>query len=953
MPSFESGPLPKKLPELHKEPQIERAVEKSKREGEKVPNTPEAKIGTYLNQLDKILTHPDERQRERNLILLKPFLHDEFVISEEEFPESYFELQKRIYRERGQAVEEFTNHQKQQMIEVVREDQTKSLDDWVDYLASDDAGYPTWFKYLAFRNITKLSQFDKEKGHFKKRSKDTVAPYPDIYREALGIVADKLGLLAQGDPSKFENDEEYKRFAEGKFPDLYAEAIQKTLEATVEGKENIQGEWVRYAQGNMEDAERLYSSLQGKGTGWCTAGKSTAENQISAGDFYVYYSYKDKSDDQPSQPRIAIRMHGDEIAEVRGVLPGQEIEPALHEIVGGKLNEFGTKADKFKKKSEDMSRMTSIESKINNNEELGPEELRFLYELDAQIEGFGYNRDPRIQILLTGRNWKEDMQTIFSALNDHALVLALIDSRQKVEIIQRLNEFPDINHEIVANKLLDAPGGEVLVAQNLKNFKNLSLATAKRICGAASAIYDVLNGADSFNCNKTDIIRHLILKGYTDTVINHFKDEEEFASIMRMMLADDLQRQGIAAEPLGQVVDRTVASVPDKEYLLNRIKDHWARKEVVAGIRQLQGLDTEAAIALVENSEAKVVLENLDMFHNLDRKRLIKALLQDSRFDFGDLRKESIDVVPKYEALAEHIDEFPEIDRDAFAEKLLSSINADILARNIRNFPNYDNQGTWDRLTKIGPYTKGQSIRYLKNFKNVNSLRVLTEVIQEGDAEMVVRNLQDYPLSINQPIADELIRQGETEVLAKDISKFSGLNNSTALALIQAGMANTVSNNLRRFVDLNNEIASHLIKEGQGDAVIYNLKEFNAESKVIAWEFVKSEHYQELYTKLDAFEDLDFEIALILLQHGGRGSVIYSFDSFENPDFQAAAKVLLEQGEGKLLADTLRSFSGLDDATAQALINNGYGKEVAYRQGSFSNLQPDTVKVLERARGNL
>ena len=56
-------------------------------------------------------------------------------------------------------------------------------------------------------------------------------------------------------------------------------------------KENIQGEWIKYEQGS--DAKPLYESLQGHGTGWCTAGESTAETQLKAGDFYVFYT-KDK-----------------------------------------------------------------------------------------------------------------------------------------------------------------------------------------------------------------------------------------------------------------------------------------------------------------------------------------------------------------------------------------------------------------------------------------------------------------------------------------------------------------------------------------------------------------------------------------------------------------------------------------------------------------------------------
>ena len=110
-------------------------------------------------------------------------------------------------------------------------------------------------------------------------------------------------------------------------------------------------------------------TLQNKGTGWCTAGQSTAETQIDSGDFYVYYTY-DKNN-EPTQPRIAIRMNGkSEIGEVRGILQHQSLEPQMNDILQTKLSEFGPEADKYKKKTEDMRKMTEIETKTNNNESL-------------------------------------------------------------------------------------------------------------------------------------------------------------------------------------------------------------------------------------------------------------------------------------------------------------------------------------------------------------------------------------------------------------------------------------------------------------------------------------------------------------------------------------------------------------------------------------------------------
>src|SRR3989338_2708750 len=55
-----------------------------------------------------------------------------------------------------------------------------------------------------------------------------------------------------------------------------------------------------------------------------------------SGDFYVYYT--NDSSGEPTQPRLAIRMDGDNrIGEVRGILPHQGVEPVMQEALYGKL----------------------------------------------------------------------------------------------------------------------------------------------------------------------------------------------------------------------------------------------------------------------------------------------------------------------------------------------------------------------------------------------------------------------------------------------------------------------------------------------------------------------------------------------------------------------------------------------------------------------------------------
>ncbi len=413
---MEKHPLHLKNPELQTSPEVERAVERQElHTGEKVPNNPTERIEAYMNRLEDVFLNPDEKVRERNLEMFRDKIYDALIIKRENFPESYFELQKRIARERGQAVEEIPENVREQMMDVAIEDQKVSLDAWLDYLTSNDAVYPAWFKYFVWRNIVKLSQFDKERGEFKRRTDSTVAPFPDIYREPLAQIADIYEKIKES--NKNLKEPEIREAFSKKFPALYAEFISKSLAVSMENREEVRGQWVKYTQGNDADAEKLFGSLEGKGTGWCTAGRSTAETQIESGDFYVYYTNDENGN--PTQPRLAVRMErNSRIGEVRGILPHQNIEPMMQEVLDKKLQEFGSEADAYRKKSEDMRILTALEKKRENEESLTKDDLAFLYEVNAPIEGFGYQRDPRIGELREGRNAEEDMLVIFECTKD-------------------------------------------------------------------------------------------------------------------------------------------------------------------------------------------------------------------------------------------------------------------------------------------------------------------------------------------------------------------------------------------------------------------------------------------------------------------------------------------------------------------------------------------------------
>lgn len=173
-------------------------------------------------------------------------------------------------------------------------------------------------------------------------------------------------------------------------------------------KDTTQGKWITYKMG--DDYIKLFNSLQNKHTGWCTSGDiNIAKRQVEEGTFYVYYIKKE--DDYI--PKIGIRMEGNNIAEIRGTSHSQNLEHKYLQVLMGKLKTLPFSKEAYTKVS-DISKLISIKKKEEENIELSREDLRFLYEIDKDIEGFGHEKDPEIELIKSKRNQRKDYSLIFN-----------------------------------------------------------------------------------------------------------------------------------------------------------------------------------------------------------------------------------------------------------------------------------------------------------------------------------------------------------------------------------------------------------------------------------------------------------------------------------------------------------------------------------------------------------
>ena len=372
------------------------------------------RIIKYFNRLEEVHNKVSKTKSASAEKILKNFYYDLYIIKPENIPESYFNNQIELARERGYGNITLTDKDKERMIKQVIDDQKGTLDKWIEYFLYDEESsyYEMWEKYWVFQGLQTLGKYDKETYKFSKRDKTTVYPFPPVERE---YIFTTLKLMEDFLKDKKTEDEIKNALEAGNFKLLYEYVIKQSMLRGEKQSSSTAGKWIKYEQGC--DYNILRNSLQGYYTGWCTAaGENFAREQLANGDFYVYYTLDNNGD--AKVPRIAIRMDGKtNIGEIRGIADKQNMEPEMMPILEEKLNEFPDR-EKYYKKERDMKLLTLIDKKVNKNIELSLDELKFLYEIDNEIDGFGYKKDPRIQEIQSKRNQKKDCALIYNISED-------------------------------------------------------------------------------------------------------------------------------------------------------------------------------------------------------------------------------------------------------------------------------------------------------------------------------------------------------------------------------------------------------------------------------------------------------------------------------------------------------------------------------------------------------
>jgi hypothetical protein len=465
---------------------------------EQAPEKPKT-IATWLKEIED--PRSDNENRQKLIEKMKQFLYKEHVIKPDNIHQSYWDTQGEIAVNEGRkkdlivvggvSIEEqiiqnqdgtrttrrkftFPQELKEQKINLVTSNQKQSLDVWIDYLTSDDTIRPMWAKVWILEGVKKIAfHIQEERIKFLRRDKRKIAPFPPLNALALAnTITEMHDILKKQSKDKeiqrpdqnedeiFQDETSHKILSRHRFSKLYAKQLNEAFkDSTTEGLGKTQVKLKKYPQGS--DLQHVTKDLKGHIHNWCVGTENSyfGRSYLEEGDIYIGYSYSpNDKPGEPSIPRILVIMKGsDENAKihmVNGIGPCQELDKDIAPLKEEILKEnFGKKTKDYQKKAADMKRVTKLKEKQDNNESFSKENIRFLYQLDKRIKGFGYYPDPRIQEIIEERDIKEDLSLALGIKKNHIITAGEKPNRKAKYYY---GELKDMSPEIEETEMVGA-----------------------------------------------------------------------------------------------------------------------------------------------------------------------------------------------------------------------------------------------------------------------------------------------------------------------------------------------------------------------------------------------------------------------------------------------------------------------------------------------------------------
>ncbi len=456
--------------------------------------TKEESIKRYLDRIEEM--HEKARYSDHKKEMIKELYYDKYVVKKENLPY-------------------LNDEEKKGIIEA----QKKSLSKWIDYLTDENTKYPMWAKYWVFQQMLKMGTYDEMSGKYTRRTKETTKPFveanPEIIAKCIGNIIDLIG------EEKQNRQQIRKKIGDVSFEKMYIE-YQKKIKKNIKSNK---GKWIKYNQGNIEEAKKLAKSLDGYNTGWCTASENMAIDQVCGGvtypggDFYVYYTLDENN--EYKVPRIAIRLDGhDKIGEIRGIEENQNIEEEMVDALETKLKEMkflnAKEVDEKLEIVDNLKELFLIKEKVLNNIQLEPQEVMDLY---TKRFGFGWSQEPLVDKLLAKRSIAMDYQLIKGL--DIKDIKNFIDIKAIHLILSSEEKF--INEEEVALELVKTNGLLLkIINPKIANYKEVAYAAFNQSKAAICFMDQELDGYSDLAMMA--VMRDGLLLKYINPKIANYKE---------------------------------------------------------------------------------------------------------------------------------------------------------------------------------------------------------------------------------------------------------------------------------------------------------------------------------------------------------------------------------------------------------------------------------------------
>src|SRR3989344_9356093 len=269
-----TGPefLKQRYPGLSNSPEVTQAAKRTAtRTNAEVSTHPGARIHNYLDRFREIIERKDPGQRAQGITALKRILVSRYVVRVEDIPDSYWQAQMRVVRERGESGDWQTLPEEEQLelkrkhLAQTKEDQQGSLEEWIDYFASDKSSYlPDHLKYWAFRGMLRLERYEKGneekgiKGRFPERPtgrQRSIKMFPEVNERALKFISESYEAQAKNQTISFRYDisqsaqtEFLEHLKKKDFRSLYCWGQEHIPPISEEEMRTTEGEWLTYDQ---------------------------------------------------------------------------------------------------------------------------------------------------------------------------------------------------------------------------------------------------------------------------------------------------------------------------------------------------------------------------------------------------------------------------------------------------------------------------------------------------------------------------------------------------------------------------------------------------------------------------------------------------------------------------------------------------------------------------------